>query len=86
MKGKLISGRLYIEKDLGNNTTSELLRMICPYAHSTKECSISCPQFGDIESGIDILDSESGNVYENGTQITICNGRVLSFYEFSVEK
>lgn len=85
MKGKLISGRLSIIKELGNSTTSEFVRQICPYASTVKDCNVGCPQFGDVMSGITIL-TDSGNVLENGTEIKICQGKTLTFSEFSIEK
>lgn len=86
MKGKLTNGTLYIDKELGNKNTSGMLSQVCYFSATHRCCSLSCPLFGDIISGVTVIDSASGEVHEKGTEIRICHGRTLTFSEFTIEK
>ena len=89
MRGLLRNGLLFIERVKLVNDKSEGVgtsqSQMCPYSSNKKQCDTHCPLFGDIVFG-NLLSSVSNQIYENGAEIHICNNKILTFSEFSIDQ
>jgi len=78
MEGCLEAGVLHIKK----NYSEEFVAQVCPYSKS-RYCSTQCPMFGEFV-GPGVFHNDTGQVYESGYEIRICNGTLI-FSKFVIK-